>query len=201
MSDLKTDYTSEALLRLLTTLQGAPEVEALAAAYLDRCQELEDAAHPMLVQRSIEDSVGDRIDRIGAIVGIPRGGREDDDYRLRVRAEIAILNSDGTEDAITTVVQLLTGQTDPKDISFDESFPKAVTLRARDTAVGGFDVDQDAILTLLRRAISAATEVDYVYSWNEALDTNIFHFSNTADTTEAAATYGTENGSLCGAAI
>jgi len=185
---------------LLTALQGGTNLEALASAFLDRCQELEDAAHPMLAQRSIELAVDTSLDRIGAIVGIARGGRDDDAYRLRIRAEIAILNSDGTEEAITTVVQLLLGQV-TKDVSFDESFPKAITVRARNVVGVTYDTDMDILVALMRRAVSAGTELDFVYSLTQADDSNIFHFSTSPDLTLHSRSYGTENGSLCGGAI
>ena len=38
---------------------------------------------------------GDRLDGLGVIVDVLRGGRGDDAYRLRIRAELAILKSKG----------------------------------------------------------------------------------------------------------
>lgn len=195
----KTDYTSEALDRLLSTLKGDPKTDALISSFVDRCQELEDAAYPMVEQRNLDVAEGTMLDRIGSIVNLPRGGRDDDDYRLRIRAEIAILNSDGLASDMIQVLQLLVGE-EAGDIELDEGFPKALTMRARNHDHDSSDLAMDLILSILVRAASAGTEVDLVYS-NEASDDNVFHFSNTADTVEAGATYGTENGSLAGGAL
>ncbi len=201
MSIEKLDYTEEATGRLLSTLQGGTSLEALAASYIDLCQELEVVGFDVLEQRGIFTAEGDRLDRIGSIVGIGRGGRTDEPYRLRIRAEIAILNSDGTAIDIMTVLGLLEGMTsNPFDIELDEAFPKALVLRPRDFNAGYTDADQDAVLASLKRAVSAGTDVDLVYP-SSATDADTFHFSTVADTTQTSVTYGTETGALSGAAI
>jgi len=196
MSTEKTDYTTEAQERLLSTLQGATKLEALAASYTDRCQELEAEAYDLLEQRSIENAVGDRLDQIGWLFNVPRSGRLDEPYRLRLRAEIAILNSDGTASALMGVVRLLFALPD-LDIEYSEGQPKTAVLRPRDYASLIPDWELDDILDLLRRAAPSGTDVELVVSGNKTSDADIFHFSNTADTTESLATYGTENGSVC----
>ncbi len=193
-SDLKEDYTSEATLRLLSTLQEGTFTEALAAAFIDRCQELEDAAHPMLEQRSITLAEGDRLDRIGAIVAVPRGGRDDDTYRLRIRAELAILQSGGTALDLITILQLLTGHT---DVKLDEYFPKSVYMRAQNLILADV-TEAETIQALLRRAVSAATGFQLIYTLSEADDDNLFRFSDTTDTPETSSSKGFGNGTFAG---
>jgi hypothetical protein len=198
----KTDYTSEALSRLLSTLQGDDAIDGLIASFVDRCQELEDVGYEIIVQRDIDAATGARLDRIGAIVGVARGGREDAAYRLRIRAESAILNSDGlAEDLITILGLLLALEGPPFDVELSEAFPKAVILRPRNAAIAMTDTELDGVLNLLRRAVSGGTDIELVYSQSEASDANIFHLSPVTDTTQNSQTYGTENGSLCGAAL
>lgn len=198
MSDLKSNYTSEALGRLLSTLQGGTGYEALATSFLDRCQELEDAAHPMLAQRSIDNAEGDRLDRIGAIVVVPRGGRTDEDYRLRIRAELAILQSNGTARDLINILQLLTGQLTPA-IELDEYFPKTVYMRSENLALA--DATEGATMAaLLRRAVSAGTNLQLIFSILETDDDNVFRFSDTSGTPETSSSKGFGNGTLNGVA-
>ncbi len=196
-SDLKTDYTSEALLRLLSTLQGGTNYEALASSFIDRCQELETAAHPMLEQRSIDLAEGDRLDRIGAIVIVPRGGRDDDDYRLRIRAELAILQSNGTALDLINILQLLTGQASTTDIKLDEYFPKTVYMRPQNHILADV-TEAGTIQALLRRAVSAATNLQLIYTLSEVDDDNLFRFSDTSGTPETSSSKGFGNGTFTG---
>jgi len=200
MSTNKTDYTSEGLDRLLTTLQGGAKTEALVAAYVDRAQELEDAAFPLYSQWDIETATEDRLDRIGQIFLVPRSGLTDEPYRLRLRAEIAILTSIGTWYDLVRVIQLLTAAPSSTNVAYYEFFPKTSFVRVIDHAVSGTVADQAISAALLRRAAPAGTEVHYVYSLTESDDANVFKFSASAETTESSATYGTENGSLAGTA-
>ncbi len=194
MSTLKTDYTEEALLRILSTLQGGTSYEALASSFLDRCQELEDEAHPMLAQRSITLAEGDRLDRIGALVVVPRGGRTDTDYRLRIRAELAILQSTGTALDLIIILQLLTGHT---DIKLDEYFPKSVYIRAQNFVLAD-TTEAQTMQVLLRRAVSAATGLQLIYTLIESDDDDLFRFSDTTDTPETSSSKGFGNGTFAG---
>lgn len=197
----KTDYTTEGQGRLLSTLQGDPKLDGLIAAYLDRCQELEDVAYEVIRQRGIDTAEGHRLDRIGGLVGIRRGGRDDDTYRLRIRAEIAILNSDGLAEDLITILGLLLGLDAPFDVELTEAFPKTVILRPRDHRTTKTDADLDIVLDLLRRGTSAGTDIELVYSQNSDTDSAVFHFSTVADTTQSSASYGTESGYVSGAAL
>ena len=200
MSTLKTDYTAEGLLRLLTTLQGGANYEALASSFLDRCQELETAAFPLYTERNIDTATGDRLNRIGQLFLVPRDNRTDDDYRLRLRAEIAILTSIGTEYDLVRVAQLLVSAADPTNLNYIEFYPKTAFVRVVDHIVTGSVADQVITAALLQRAAPAGTEVHFLYSLIESDDTKVFKFSATAAVTETLATYGTESGSLAGVA-
>lgn len=162
-------------------------------------QDLEDAAFPYYQQKDIDEATGDRLDQIGTIVNVQRGGRTDAAYRQRIRAENAILSSKGTANDLIEVLQLLAGTTN--DVFYDDAYPKGALLRVEDYAWSVTQDRMDQNLFDLQRATPAGTEVDLVYSLTQANDDNVLRFSDTADTTEASQTYGLSNGTQADAAI
>jgi len=118
----KTDYTAEALDRLIQALKERDGIPELVASFLDRCQEFEDAAYPILEQRDIDAATGHRLERFGQLVNVERGGRTDDAYRLLIRAELAILRSNGLVSDLITITQLLLSMTSA-DVQVDQYFP------------------------------------------------------------------------------
>jgi len=174
----KLDYATESLGRLLDQFNGSVNLRLLASSYVERAQDLENVAHQLLAGRRIDVAVGDRLDGLGKIVNILRSGRGDDfydplsgpdrgSYRLRIRAELAVLTSQGTTEDLIGVLQLLLGLSSPPDIQIDEYYPKAIYMRARN-----FIVDEDPVMiaNLLRRAVSAATNLQFIYTTTESDD-------------------------------
>ena len=133
MSDQNTTYVAQGLDRLLDQFDGSVNLRLLATSYLNQVQELEDAAYPLLAERSLANATGDRLDGFGAIVNVSRGGRDDTTYRLRLSAELAILTSQGSIEEILTIAQLLI-QMDTADYEVIEYVPKTLYLSPEDYA-------------------------------------------------------------------
>lgn len=191
----KTDYTEEALRRLLTTLQDDEQIDGLIASYLDRAQELEDAAHPMLVQRSIQNAEGVQLDGIGGLVGEPRGGRSDELYRVFLTLRILTNRSRATADDLIEIVATRTGQ-DPStwDVDLDEYFPRTIYIRAKH-----FDEQYPEVVAgFLRQARGAGFRIHYIYT-NQEDDANVFRFSSTSSS-ETGVAHGFGSGHLAGSA-
>lgn len=89
--------------RLITQYQNSPLFIQWLTIYLGVCQDIEDCLWEILEKRNIDSGIGYQLDAIGRILNRPRGGLDDDDYRIALRAEIAILRSTGTADDLTTV--------------------------------------------------------------------------------------------------
>ncbi len=62
--------------------------QAVLTAILNRLQEAENAAWTLLTSMSIEAAANDLLDKIGKLVGEPRIGRSDDEYRAGVRLKV-----------------------------------------------------------------------------------------------------------------
>lgn len=191
-----TTHTATALAQLIEQFQDSSDIKALIAAFVDRAQDLENALFPLLEIRNVDTMTGDRLDGLGQIVNVGRGGRTDDEYRLRIRAELAILKSTGIARDLVSTLQLLIAQT-VADIQVDEYYPKTIYLRPRNFSVGS--TDMDAVAGLLRRAAPAGTSLQVIYSTTETSDDAMFRYSDTAGTPELSSTHGFGAGTYCGA--
>lgn len=100
-----TDHDAQAKARLISQYKKATVFKAWLSTLITRIQILEDAIWSVITQRTI-DGVGIVLDNIGKILNRPRGGLSDDDYRIALRAEIAILRSTGNGDDLFTVGEL-----------------------------------------------------------------------------------------------
>lgn len=105
------DITSNALDRLPTQFKGKERIEGMIAAFTDQLQEIEDVLSDLVEFRALDNAQGAQIDVIGKIVGEPRKGRNDDLYKLWVRARIAINTSRGTPEDLIKVFNIVTGST------------------------------------------------------------------------------------------
>ena len=204
------DWESRNRDRLIEQFSGQPLIQGWLDAYTTQVQDLEKDLDAMIYNRDITNALGVNLDRIGEIFGVPRDSRLDDwvddnalastlTYRDEILLARDIAISEGNEASIVDVFLRLVQSTG--DVEWDEAFPKAVILRAKDHDSPGTDAEQDAILVRLRRAAPAGTQLEYVYSLSQTSDADIFRFSTVADTTQNSQTYGTENGDLCGAAV
>lgn len=188
MSDQKTDIVETALGRLLQQFEGSVNFRSLVASYLEQVQSLEDAAWPLLGERSIDNATGHRLDGIGQIFGVTRGGRNDTDYRLALKVEIAILLSNGTEAALLDIIQQIVKMT-TADYEFVEYFPKSVYIRAINWA--STDAISVAAGAALSRAASAATHTSYVAAEYNAAQQ--FRLSDLPDTSTTGSSTGLAN--------
>jgi len=189
-------HTVTGLDRMLDQFDGSVNLRLLASSYLDQAQSFEDVAYQLINARSLAIVSGDRLDGLGQIVNVPRNGRTDEDYRLRIRAELAILLSQGTTEDLIGVLRLLLGLSSPPDIQIDEYYPKSIFMRARDFIV---TEDPDMVTALLRRAASAATNLQFIYTTTESDDDDLFRFSDTNGTSETSSSHGYSNGMFTGA--
>lgn len=190
-----TTHTADAVGHLAEQFQNSDDLKAFLSATVDRLQDLEDALYPVLATRGIDNMTGDRLDGLGAIVDVPRGGRTDDEYRLRIRAELAILKSVGINRDLIQTLQLLLAMATP-DIEVDEYYPKTIFLRPRNFDASA--VDMDLVADLMRRAAPAGTLLQVIYSITETDDDAMFRYSDTAGTPELASTKGFGAGTYTG---
>jgi hypothetical protein len=188
MSEQNTAIVATGLDRLLDQFEGSVNLRLLLESYLQRVQDLEDAAFPLYTERGLANATGDRLDRIGQLFDIARGGRDDTAYRLAINTELAILFSRGTEIELLNIVQLVV-QMPTADYDFAEYFPKTIYLRPVSHSISGLTAQPAK--RALSRAASAGTKVLFVYALR--VDSILFTLSSLPSTVQTSSSLGLAN--------
>lgn len=119
------DHTSLALSRLASQFDNSPKLRALLAAIVGPLHTIESDADDLREKRWIDTAQGAQLDGLGAIVGEPREGRSDEDYREAIRFRVFINVSKGTP---PDVIRALGYITKSDDVQYMESWPATVML-------------------------------------------------------------------------
>jgi len=117
----KTDHVTEALNNLLPIFQGKPILAKVITSYVEQIQDFENALFGVYWGRMLDYAVGVQLDGLGEIVGEPREGRNDDDYRVAIRVRILVNLSEGTPEQIIAILAAATGSV----IKIREYYPAA----------------------------------------------------------------------------
>jgi hypothetical protein len=132
-------HVTQGLDRVLEQWRDSPRVLALLAILLLRTQAAEDVIWDLYTGVWLDNSVGTQLDNLGAIVGEPRMGRQDDDYRIWVRVRIAINRANGRVYDTLFVAQLA-AQSDPSpdDVIavYTPEYPAAYRVDFTSTSIG-----------------------------------------------------------------
>lgn len=132
-----------------------PRFTALLASYLDEIQQLEDALWSVYLSSSVAYATGDALDMLGALVGQPRAGRSDADYRLWITARIRLNHSSGRPRDIYGILRAIFPAT--VTIELTEYPPAAFTIALAN--VGTLATSQQ-LGELMHEAKAAGVNVD-----------------------------------------
>jgi len=178
-----TTHVLDALTRLVSQFRDQPDLASFQSAFVNRIQEMEGALQELLAERSLDSAVGVQLDGLGALVGQAREGRDDSDYRLVIRARIALNIGSGTPEDIYRVLVLLLLALDGQ-VPHLEEFPPASIL----VTISGSITTELAteIAAILAEARAACVQAQLIYSGDDA---DTFFFS-TDDTEQASAAQG-----------
>lgn len=111
MSAQVTDHADQAVARLPAKHKGKTNIEALVRLCIAPKQEIEDVLAAMLLARYIDTAADEQLNVLGRIVGQPRNGLSDADYRRYIRARIATNKSKGRWSDIQIVTRLILDDT------------------------------------------------------------------------------------------
>lgn len=109
-----------AIRRLLYQFKDKPNFEAFVTAFVQQFQDIEDVIGQLLTDRQVDTATGENLNILGRIVGQPREGRTDADYRIWIKARIQINKSSGLTEEIYNVLKLITGFMDVGDFQIEE---------------------------------------------------------------------------------
>lgn len=104
-----TTHVEDGEARLIEAFKNKPLVKAVLRVSLLRVQHFEDVLWSIYTGVWLPNAIGVQLDNLGAIVGEPRKGRDDDLYRLWVKARILANRSNGKQQELLAVLRLLIG--------------------------------------------------------------------------------------------
>ena len=122
-----TNHLDIALGNLLQQYSDRPKIRGLLTALIGPLQTFEDSMIALPALTSVNGALGVQLDRLGVIVGQPRGGLTDEPYRIRIKIRIIQNISQGEPDTLIAVYQALTGS---NSVQIQENYPAGVRLNS-----------------------------------------------------------------------
>jgi hypothetical protein len=134
--------------------------EKIVALLATPFQSLENALQQLLFERSIDTAVGEQLNVIGRLVGQPRNGLGDDDYRRYCRARVATNRANGTYENLITVTDLIVYD---DDAYYELERQNHATVVVR---INNFQMSEalaDILISFLKDTVSAGVRVILEY--------------------------------------
>jgi hypothetical protein len=151
-----TDHQTQALARLHEFHKNRTNIVAFINAITAPHQDIENAMWQLFTERTIDTAIGVQLDDIGTIVGQPRNGLSDDDYRRHIRAKISVSQSNGRVFDIIAVARAMLGDS-TVEIEIDQTGTAAVVVRLTGTLIT--DTVADFLIAFLRDTVAAGVRV------------------------------------------
>src|SRR5262245_5478812 len=127
-------HEAQGVSRLTGEYRGKLKIEGQLKSWLSEVQLLEDTLWALLVERTVDTAVGAQLDVLGRIVKQPRGSRDDDAYRLWIKARVRVNRSSGLPEQIIDILKVLTP--DGTAIRVEEQFPAGFVAHIDDAITG-----------------------------------------------------------------
>ena len=176
------DYADEATTRPISQYQDRPRLLAWILSYVNRCQELEDAAWDVILKRMIDNAENAQLDTIGKIVGQLRNGQSDSVYRIYITARIRINRSQGHADDVIDVLILV----EAAALAYSEYYPATSLVTYADAPA----TDPRILIDLGKLAISAGVRLLLTAPPPAVVAASVFTTSNYFGTSVAALGFG-----------
>lgn len=146
------DHADRAVDRLPAHQRTRQSIEKMIRAITAPVQEVEDALFSLLLIASVDSASGDALDKLGRIVGQPRNGLWDADYRVWIRARQRVNRSSGT---IPELLAVLRSIFPPEvTVSVSPEFPAGLRIRARGVELR----NPDAVAALIKEACAGGIQ-------------------------------------------
>lgn len=109
---------------LLHQFSQSPKLKGLISSLVEPFGNADEELKRLHHGRYIDDAQGATLDIIGSVVGQPRYGMSDEDYRPWIKVAIYLNNSSGTAENVLTILSILFGKKPP--IRMEEYAPNDV---------------------------------------------------------------------------
>lgn len=167
-----TNHQAQAIARLKEQFKGKAKYVDFVLTMAEPAQPLEDALWQLLTERAVDTAIGVQLDNLGTIVGEPRNGDSDANYRPRIRARIWTNRSSGVPEELIQVVSLLLGAVSA-EIEVENQYPAAVVVR-----ISGYSITEafaDTIISFLKDAVAAGVRIILEHQGDD--DADMFTFA------------------------
>lgn len=152
------DHAVRALALLPSEFDQAVQLRALITAFAEVAQVIEDDTWACIEDRMLDTAEGAQLDQYGRVLGQPRDGLADEDYRALLGVRILANRSNGQADVILRVVAGLLGADrlqDTEGVHYRVLPPAAYELWwVGDDSVGDTGADR---LALIRKILDEIT--------------------------------------------
>lgn len=112
---------------------NSPNLKTFLSIFLEQVQELEDANIDLdNLSTNIELAFGYQLDIIGKLIGVPRSGKSDEEYRDAIYFQISLNIGNGTPE---NAIQYLSYVTNATKVGYWEHYPAAVILETNGTNI------------------------------------------------------------------
>lgn len=162
--------------RVTERFKGKTKFLALLDAFAKQAQEVEDAYQQLYTLRNIALGTGDTLDQIGDVIGQPRNGLSDNDYKPYLYARVATNNSQGLVDDLIRIVRAIAADSDAT-IEVEQFAVATVVVRLLDPGTSYPASLFAAAISFLREAVAAGVRIIFEgapYSDDETFFTPIF---------------------------
>ena len=119
------DRAEQALKLLVEQYRGSERIQGLIRAVANQLTEVDEARVQAWTKRWLDTAEGKQLDGLGEILGATRQGRNDDEYRLRLQAQVTINAGSGTPEDVISGVSFLTGA---NQVWYQEDYPASVRI-------------------------------------------------------------------------
>lgn len=124
------DFRSRALRRLYIQWQDKPRLRSFVRALGRGTQALESEVFALITGRTIDTAFGAALDQWGELVGEPRGGLNDDEYRLMIEIRIFANRCRGTTDDLIYILQRTTAPSTVRHVTLYPAGGKLYVYRS-----------------------------------------------------------------------
>lgn len=158
------DHVSRAQSLLIEEFKRSTKLNQIVKAIVDPMQEIEYVGNDLYINRRLSQATGAQLDGIGEIVGEPREGRSDEDYKEAIEFRIFINTSNAEPE---TLIRALKFTTNASRVRLWEVSSATIQMFTNGSFI------PDNLVTIMEEIAAAGVNIDYI---STSLNTLPFSF-------------------------